>query len=121
MTIRIEDNKLVGSITTSPSFLNGSPDCRQYEMIIDYTGADINEVCKRAQDSGTIILRKRIKTKDQAVKLGTGITFGEMVSAAPKDANSALATVLNKVEDISKESALEAIKALQARIDAAAE
>ncbi len=94
MNIRIEDNRIVGKMTKSGQFLHGSPDCKGYQITVDFTGADIETLVKNAFDNGIIKLRKRIKTKAQAERLEKGITFAEMVSAAPpKDPNQVAASL----------------------------
>lgn len=85
---RIENDKIVGEELRSAQFLNGSPDCKDYQVKVVLDGADINEIVKHAINAGLIVLRKRIRTKAQADALANGITFAEMVSAkAPADPN----------------------------------
>jgi hypothetical protein len=93
MTVRIENGRLVGSVTYHSQFLNGSPDCTKYPVKCTFDGADLAEVVRRAYDAAVIVLRKRIKTKAQAEALAEGITFMNMVAAQPKDATTQLTSV----------------------------
>jgi hypothetical protein len=93
MTVRIENNRIVGSVTYHSQFLNGSPDCTKYPVKCTFDGADLAEVVRRAYDAAVIVLRKRIKTKAQAEALAEGITFMNMVAAQPKDATTQLTSV----------------------------
>jgi NAD/NADP transhydrogenase alpha subunit len=93
MTVRIENGRLVGSVTYHSQFLNGSPDCTKYPVKCTFDGADLAEVIRRAYDAAVIVLRKRIKTKAQAEALANGISFMAMVAAQPKDATTQLTSV----------------------------
>jgi hypothetical protein len=99
MTVRIENGRLVGSVTYHSQFLNGSPDCTKYPVKCTFDGADLAEVIRRAYDAAVIVLRKRIKTKAQAEALANGISFMNMVAAQPKDATTAIASIdIDKVD-----------------------
>jgi ATP-dependent protease HslVU (ClpYQ) ATPase subunit len=80
MTIKIENNKLVGKWVSASQFLHGSADCRQYPITVDFTGADVNEVCRRAFDAAIIVYRKKVKNKAQAEAAGKGVKFEDMIS-----------------------------------------
>lgn len=114
MTTMIKDNVLTGSETRAAQFLNGSPDCKGYQVKVIMDGADIGDVVKHALNAGIIVLRKRIKTKEQAEALADGITFAQLVSAAPKDSNSMAASI--KADELSDEVAEALIAKLQARL-----
>jgi hypothetical protein len=77
-------------------------------------GADIGEVVKQALNAGIIILRKRIKTKEQAEELANGITFAQMVSAAPKDSNSMAASM--NVDELDPNVAKALLEKLMAKV-----
>jgi hypothetical protein len=112
--IKIENNRLVGKTTTNRQFLNGSPDVAGYQVEVDFTGADIAAVVDAAMDSGIITLRKRIKTKEQALALAKGITFAQMVGKQPEDPDTVAASL--PVDQMSAEATADLIKRLQAKL-----
>jgi hypothetical protein len=115
MTTMIKDNRLTGTETRAAQFLNGGPDCKGYQVKVIMDGADINDVVKHALNAGIIVLRKRIKTREQAEALAEGITFAQMVSAAPKDADSMAATIISNPDKLSAENTDALIKILLAK------
>lgn len=115
MATMIRDNVLTGEEIRNARFLNGSPDCREYQVKVVMNGADIGDVVKQAINAGIIVLRKRIKTKEQAEDLANGITFAQLVSAAPKDAESMAATIINDPDKLSAKSTEVLLKVLLAK------
>jgi hypothetical protein len=111
--IRIENNRIVGQISVNRGFLNGSKDQGGYQVLVKLDGTPIETLVKHALNDAVIILRKRIKTREQAEALENGITFIDMVSAQAKDPDTIAATL--DVDQISKEVMEDLIKRYQTR------
>jgi len=96
MTVRIEDNRLMGSVTVNRQFLyNTGHEAKQYEVKIIFDGADISEVITAAVNDAVISARKKIKTPAQAERLANGISFHDLVSAKPPEDPNAKAASLD--------------------------
>jgi hypothetical protein len=95
MTIRIENDKLVGEITVNAQFLyNTGYESKQYPVKVIFDGADVNEMARLAIESAVIKVRKRIKTPSEAEALGKGVTLHEMATAkAPENPDAKAASL----------------------------
>ena len=103
MTTKIENNVIIGEEHLNAQFLYPGPDANKYPVRVIMDGVSVQTLVKHALNDGVIQLRKRIKSKAQALDLANGITFDAMVSSQPKDAN-VTASMLN-VEELSQASA----------------
>jgi len=101
-----------GKVSNFAQYLNGSPDCKQYEVVCLLDGTPLELIVKHGFAKAIIESRKHHTTKDMVLKLKNDTPFVSLVSASPKDANQ-LAAALN-VDSMSDE----ALDALQAKIEA---
>lgn len=116
MTTKIENNVIIGEEHLNAQFLYPGPDANKYPVRVIMNNVSIQTLVKHALNDAVIQLRKRIKTKAQALELANGITFEAMVSAQPKDANVAASTI--NVDELTESSALSLIeRILKARPD----
>lgn len=111
--VRINDNRIEGELRVNRGFLNGSKDQGGYDVLIKFDGTPIDTLVKHAVNDGVIVLRKRIKNREQARALADGITFIDMVSASPKDPNAQADSL--DVDSLSEETRLKLLARLQSR------
>ena len=109
--ITCKDGKVYGKVSNMAQYLNGSPDCRQYEVVCILDGTPLSEVVKYGFAKAVIESRKFHKTPDAVGKLKLGVHFMAMVNASPKDANQLAAAL--RVDEMS----VDAAKALQKQLD----
>jgi hypothetical protein len=110
----IKDGRIVGSeLRQNVQFLTNTPDMGGFNVLVKLDGTDVNDLVKHAVNAGIIVLRKRVKTKAQAERLAEGITFAEMVSAQPKDANAMAASI--DVDKLDANVAEQLLKQLMAK------
>jgi hypothetical protein len=100
--VRIENGRIVGEVHTSAQFLYPSPQARQFPLTVTLDGTDLNLIVKHAIKDAIIVLRKRIKTVEQAEALAKGLTFNQLVQAQPKTADDVAASL--NVDELSDEA-----------------
>lgn len=118
MSIRIEGNKLVGTVVKpNVQYLHGSPDVGGYAVKVTFDGTPLALIEQLVMDSAIIRSRKHFKTKVQVEALTKGISLQRFVSSAPPQSAEALAADLN-VDELSDDAAaiLEAKLAARAKL-----
>lgn len=114
MTVRIEDNKIVGDVTVTGQFLHGTKDVNGFQVRFDLDGVDVETLALAAIKHAVIPLRKKVKTVEQAKALADGIRLEYAIGKQPKDANS-MAQQVN-VDELNPDVAEALLKKLAAKM-----